>query len=224
MRIDSENIEEVIFDFHEGNLADEEKTALMDFIHKHPEYEREFVLWAKTYHSDKQLLDYGHNDRFVKKRFKVPGQWLSATVGVGLVIGVIYWWPSKDAVKTDVAPIATPLGEPWNEKGKATDWVNKEMERQVVVKAAQPVKEPEREESVVQVQEVEPTPLALDTVMSTGDVPVAPVVVDTIVTLQKEAAPAPPIKPVAPKPTKMKRRRKLDLTPSDDIVPVNSDL
>jgi hypothetical protein len=49
VKIEKENIESFIFDYHEGNLSDSEKTEVLNYIHNHPEYEVAFTLWAQSY-------------------------------------------------------------------------------------------------------------------------------------------------------------------------------
>jgi hypothetical protein len=49
MRINSQNIEQWIFDCHEEMLSETEKTELLDFLHANPEYNAEFGLWAQTH-------------------------------------------------------------------------------------------------------------------------------------------------------------------------------
>lgn len=41
-RFDKEHIEELIFDYHEGNLSESEKAELLNLIHQHPELEKRF--------------------------------------------------------------------------------------------------------------------------------------------------------------------------------------
>lgn len=43
MKVNAGNIEEWIFDFHEGMLSEEEQSELMNFLHNHPEYNESFV-------------------------------------------------------------------------------------------------------------------------------------------------------------------------------------
>lgn len=49
MKINSQNIEQWIFDYHEEMLSETEKTELLDFLHANPEYNAEFGLWAQTH-------------------------------------------------------------------------------------------------------------------------------------------------------------------------------
>ncbi|MBC7451398.1 MAG: hypothetical protein H7259_07910 [Cytophagales bacterium] len=46
--IQGENIERWMFDYHEGNLNEEEQTALLNYLEKHPSYKAEFLYWGKS--------------------------------------------------------------------------------------------------------------------------------------------------------------------------------
>ena len=60
MNIQPDDIEALIFDFHEGNLSASEKSELLNFIHLHPEYEKDFALWAQSYVPTNTMVeDYG---------------------------------------------------------------------------------------------------------------------------------------------------------------------
>jgi hypothetical protein len=59
VKIGKENIESFIFDYHEGNLSDSEKTEVLNYIHIHPEYEVEFTQWAQSYLPYETSTDYG---------------------------------------------------------------------------------------------------------------------------------------------------------------------
>lgn len=67
MRFIKENIEELIFDYHEGNLSDADRAEVLNLIHQHPEYESDFILMAQTYaHVDEKLPDYGLTSSLLK--------------------------------------------------------------------------------------------------------------------------------------------------------------
>ena len=49
MNINIENIEQWMFDFHEGMLSEPDKAKLLNFLHNHPEFNADFGLWAQTH-------------------------------------------------------------------------------------------------------------------------------------------------------------------------------
>lgn len=55
MKITHENIEEVLFMYHEGDLSNEQKAELMEYLYQNPEYYKEFSLWAQVRLSDQKL-------------------------------------------------------------------------------------------------------------------------------------------------------------------------
>lgn len=219
MRIGKENIEEVIFDFHEGNLSDEGKADLMDFLHKHPEYEKEFMLWAKTYHTDKPLLDYGNDDRFLKKKYPSPLKWGTVVMVAGIVAAVVLWPKEKQVEQTPVLEKAEEVSVP----------IVAEKEEQMVMPAkvsqkriASPV-----EEAVV------PTVEAQADSVAEASAPEAPVLAKPDTVAKQEIPVLKEPQEVKKKPSvksdstivhkKPKRKRKLNLTPTDNILPFNSD-
>lgn len=68
MNIDKENIDEILFDYFEGQLTPTQSDTLMAYIHQHPEYEKDFMQWKKAYHhKDHEIEDYG-----IAQAIKVP--------------------------------------------------------------------------------------------------------------------------------------------------------
>lgn len=55
MRITHENIDEVLFIYHEGDLNNDQKAELMEYLYQNPEYNKEFSLWAQVRLSNQQL-------------------------------------------------------------------------------------------------------------------------------------------------------------------------
>lgn len=123
MRFIKENIEELIFDYHEGNLSDAEKTEVLNLIHQYPEYESDFILLAQTYaHVDEQLPDYGITSALLQN----PVPWynsiwlkssiISACVFVGLLL---YFYPDKQPEKKSF-PVEKPV-PPLVQKGQSIE-------------------------------------------------------------------------------------------------------
>jgi len=220
MRIGKENIEEVIFDFHEGNLSDEGKADLMDYLHKHPEYEKEFMLWAKTYHTDKPLLDYGNDDRFLKKKYSSPLKWGVVATTMGIVAAVLFWPKEK---QTDPLPVMPQVEQ---ERSPVVSSETKEVEL-VPAKVAEKKIVLPRKEKITVVLEKE------DSVATSPVAPTAPVLAlpDTVTKRETPVAKE-PLEAVKKLPLKSdsgmvhkkpRRKRKLNLTPTDNILPFNSD-
>ena len=105
MNISKEHIEELIFEYHEGNLSDGEKSELMNIIHQYPEFEADFALWAQTYaHVEDSVPDYGLAANLIQK---APLAWYAHTwVKVGLASVLVasgiagYWLLNSNKEKT----------------------------------------------------------------------------------------------------------------------------
>ncbi|MCI5059223.1 MAG: hypothetical protein MRY83_24130, partial [Flavobacteriales bacterium] len=52
MRVDHTNIEEVLFDYVEGNLNHQQSTTLFEFLEKNPEYQGDLDAWQATIVND----------------------------------------------------------------------------------------------------------------------------------------------------------------------------
>jgi hypothetical protein len=113
MNISKEHIEELIFDYHEGNLSDSEKSELLNLIHQNPEFESDFALWAQTYaHVESSVPDYG----LVASLLQKPAvAWYSqawAKVGVSALVvtgGILGYWAlsKKSEPETHFVPSET---------------------------------------------------------------------------------------------------------------------
>lgn len=76
MEFTIEHIEELIFDYHEGNLSEAEKDKVLNLIHQYPEYASEFTLWAQTYtHVDNVLPDYGLTENLIHQPLLSVTKW-----------------------------------------------------------------------------------------------------------------------------------------------------
>lgn len=102
MNISKEHIEELIFDYYEGNLSDTEKSELLNLIHQNPEFESDFALWAQTYaHVESSVPDYGLAAILLQKPAVAWYSQAWAKVGVSALVvtgGILgYWIFSKKA-------------------------------------------------------------------------------------------------------------------------------
>lgn len=97
---DKEHIEELIFDYHEGNLSDSEKAEVMNLIHQHPEFEKDFALWAQTYaHVESKLPDYGLTASLIQKpviAWYVQTWFKTMIASVMIITGVAVYWSNKE--------------------------------------------------------------------------------------------------------------------------------
>lgn len=96
MNISKEHIEALIFDYHEGNLSDSEKSELLNLIHQNPEFESDFALWAQTYaHVESSVPDYGLAASLLQKPAVAWYGQAWAKVGVSALVvtgGILGYW------------------------------------------------------------------------------------------------------------------------------------
>lgn len=96
MNISKEHIEELIFDYHEGNLSDSEKSELLNLIHQNPEFESDFALWAQTYaHVESSVPDYGLAASLLQKPVVAWYSQAWAKVGISALVvtgGILGYW------------------------------------------------------------------------------------------------------------------------------------
>jgi hypothetical protein len=93
VKINKENIESFIFDYHEGNLSDSDKAEVLNFIHLHPEYENDFAQWAQSYfHAEDPIKNYGIADTLLQKKLInwYSSKWILSSGGVALLAIGLY--------------------------------------------------------------------------------------------------------------------------------------
>ena len=93
MNIQPDDIEALIFDFHEGNLSALEKSELLNFIHLYPEYEKDFALWAQSYVPTNNSVDeYGLTKillhESIKPWYKKPLTYVGAPLLLALFLSL----------------------------------------------------------------------------------------------------------------------------------------
>lgn len=103
MKIHSDNIDEYFFDYFEGDLKDEEKVELMNFIHQHPEYEKEFALWAQSYSiKDTSLKDYGLSGSLLRdQKPAIAKPWYYVIPGV-ILLSLYFLFQSSDKKESNI--------------------------------------------------------------------------------------------------------------------------
>lgn len=116
MKIDKYNIEELIFDYHEGNLTSMQKNQVLDYIHQHPDCEALFAQWAMTYgHVIPKNKDYGLTDRLLKPQrlawFKSFWFYGGSTA---LIIALLWWsyYPTTSLPKASQSKTAPSFISP----------------------------------------------------------------------------------------------------------------
>ncbi len=93
MKIHKENIEEFMFDYFEGNLSDADKQQVLDFVHEYPEYEKDFVLWAKSYaHIGEPAPNYNLTNGLIQHGNKVQLQKYYWSAPVLILAALSFWW------------------------------------------------------------------------------------------------------------------------------------
>ena len=114
MNINTENIDEYLFDYFEGEMTPQQGDALMDFIHQNPIYEKDFVQWKKSYHhKEQEVISYDMSSR-LKAIAKVPfyaHHWFRIAIpSLVILCGVFIWNVKTDApVKNPTMTISSPL-------------------------------------------------------------------------------------------------------------------
>jgi hypothetical protein len=118
MKMDQEHIEEWMFDYFEGNLSEDGKSELLQFIHEHPEYEKDFAQWAQTYaHVEETVPNYGLASTLIQKPpflLPLPKLVLGGVAFVG-VVSILFFVTQKgefNAKKESLehsSPVTLPL-------------------------------------------------------------------------------------------------------------------
>lgn len=104
MKIEKENIDIVFFDYYEGNLSESEKEAVMNFLHQHPELNDDFTFWAQSYaHKYELPEDYKIAGKLVRgKKGITPGKITAFVAVTVLVVLMFFWLKSPEAEKASV--------------------------------------------------------------------------------------------------------------------------
>lgn len=89
--IDKSNIEHWLFQYHEGLLSNKDKTALFDFLANHPEFYKEFALWAHSkLNPDPKLEDLELENSLLRQTPKphntLKNKWTFGTIFIGTSI------------------------------------------------------------------------------------------------------------------------------------------
>lgn len=228
MNISKEHIEELIFDYHEGNLSDSEKSELLNLIHQNPEFESDFALWAQTYaHVESSVPDYGLAASLLQKPAVAWYSQAWAKVGVSALVvtgGILGYWvfSRKSETKTSfvqsetVNVVSTEAKENShistkpNTTNKPNSKLKIENEKTPSVSVIQEsVLEKPVSEVIVETSEAEQTSKVLELETAKPD------------TLAKTVLVEPQNKQEEKPAKKPKRKLPLNLKPSPDFMPVN---
>lgn len=108
VKIEKENIESFIFDYHEGNLSDSEKTEVLNYIHNHPEYEAEFTQWAQSYLPyESSIKNYGITNTLLQKpsTYWYNKSWIKITPSILLIAFISFYYVTpEDPTSTSLKP------------------------------------------------------------------------------------------------------------------------
>ena len=88
--IDHSNIEEMMFDYHEGNLSESQQKDLLAYIDAHPEYKQDLLLWGNTFVTEPlaahvEFEQYLSQDKSYAGAFKLGGIFAACILIAGLV-------------------------------------------------------------------------------------------------------------------------------------------
>lgn len=135
MRFTIEHIEELIFDYHEGNLSEAEKAKVLNLIHQYPEYATEFTLWAQTYaHVDNVLPNYGLTENLIQQPVMAVTNWHNTTwaklgaLSSVLLIAVVSFYifgNNENTKPTASTKVINPIVEKTETKSVITSKSNK---------------------------------------------------------------------------------------------------
>ena len=73
--IDKNNMDQVFFDYFEGNLSGQERSAVDQFVSTNPSYLKDFQAWGNSYVQDDHL-QFKNVDSLLAKEESAPASWL----------------------------------------------------------------------------------------------------------------------------------------------------
>ena len=229
-----ENIEQLIFDYHEGNLSDSEKAELLNLIHHNPELEKDFAQWAQTYaHIPNDVPDYGLTNVLLQKAVPVwyNQQWLPLSIATAVIIGILghLLWPEKKSTKeipTSYQIIVAPVGKQFPQAKTLAPTAQSAIilpEKQLKVQKPESVQDLKKDNadksSIVEKAESKPE----ITQKESQEIKPEPEITTTIKpdTLQNLNSTKNQTTKQENTKTKPKRKQLLNLKPSPDFMPVN---
>ncbi len=123
MKIEKENIESFIFDYHEGNLSDSEKTDVLNYIHTHPEYEVAFTQLAQSYlPHEPAVKNYGLTNNLLQTPSTswYNKSWIKITAPIALVGFILFFYLiAQESTSNSTPPPTTKSKQPSIDETKA---------------------------------------------------------------------------------------------------------
>lgn len=234
-----QNIEQYLFDYHEGTLDASQKVELMEFLHQHPEWQRDFAIWAQVHLQDEPVVAPALQKKLVKSiapQFPIwySGLMAGATVAVGTALLVWYLGGTTQSTTPASQMETTPtvLPSPNVAPYKEMEQMAKKEEEQLSVKTEQnehllPKKEKREEAPALQKPSVLPTDLPKEAIVlkDTVQIPVTKEQKTEVISSVPETIeedPEDPAPEAAPKKKKKRLKQKISLKPTSDIIPSNS--
>lgn len=111
--VNENNIEQRIFEYHEGLMDASQKNELMEYLHQYPEYQRDFAIWAQA-----RLHDEGVAIPVFQEKLMKPTAWFASaiskwSVGIGTlaVVCLLMFRFYPENRQNEVAPVKTILQE-----------------------------------------------------------------------------------------------------------------
>ena len=107
--VNEHNIEQRIFEYHEGLMDASQKNELMEYLHQYPEYQRDFAIWAQA-----RLHDEGVAIPVFQQKLMKPTVWYTSavakwSVGIGTLVVVCLlmfrFYPNK--TQNEIVPVKT---------------------------------------------------------------------------------------------------------------------
>jgi len=108
--IHENNIEERIFEYHEGLLDAAQKEELMAYLHEHPEWQRDFAIWAQSRLHPATVETPAFHLGMLKKGTGT-WSWGKASVAMAAIFSTMaiwYFWPSNSVnpeADTQIIPV-----------------------------------------------------------------------------------------------------------------------
>ena len=234
MNISKEHIEELIFDYHEGNLSDSEKSELLNLIHQYPEFESDFALWAQTYaHVESSVPDYGLAASLLQKSAVAWYNQAWAKVGISALVvtsGILGYWAFSKKLETKTSFVPSETVKVESIKVKETILISTKPNSTNKPNSKLKI-ENEKIPTVSDIQEAVLEKPVSEVIVETPNLEQTSKVLETLEVLKVETAKpdtlaktafAEPQKKQEEKPAKKpKRKLPLNLKPSPDFMPVN---
>jgi hypothetical protein len=128
--IDINNMDEIFFEYFEGNLNEADRIQVLDFVKKNPEYAEEFNSWGSSFLNE-PIAEVPGLEKLLIKDFAFSSYWTKLTLGSFLLLSIVsFGSKSKVVLKTspeiqrikaktaDIPSINNPEVKPIPERGK----------------------------------------------------------------------------------------------------------